>query len=454
MQHNVIEAISTNALSLTLAFLAVFVLAWLRSRRVSFGSRVMIALGLGLVTGMILHQTQASYDSLKTFGQMFVNLIKMIVMPLVVAAVISGITSLAQPEQLKRIGGLTIGLFLITTGLGAAIGVIVALLIHPGSGVNLSLPSDFKAREIPTFWQVLLDLWPLNPIDDMAKGKVVPAIIFALFFALAMVGLERKNPDQVASVKNFVQSFANIMYEVTKSVIRLTPYGVFMLIAAMSASYGWETLLPLMKVIIATYGALAVHFLIVFIPMIIFLNRVQPLVFLRKIYPMMIVAFTTRSSYAVLPINIEIMVKRLKIPENIASFVASLGTAMNYNGCGGVWPAVVAIFAAEAYGIPLNWTDDILIVFVATISSIGVAGVPGPASISTTVVLTALGLPLEALGLVLAVDALVDMGRTLINRTGDPIIALFIARREGQFDEKAFYEPDDEALTSTMSAGS
>lgn len=448
MQHNVISALSSNAISLSLALVAVLFLAWMRSKKISFGTRVMVALGLGLIAGLVIHQLSASYESLQTFGQMFVNLIKMIVMPLVAASVISGITSLKQPEQLGRIGGMTIGLFLITTGLAAIIGLFTALLIHPGQGIELVPPADFKAREIPTFWQVILDLWPVNPIDDMAKGKVVPVIIFALFFALAMVKLDGKKPELVQPIKQFIQSFTNIMYEVTKSIIRLTPYGVFMLIAAMTAAYGLETLLPLMKVIITTYVALFLHFLIVFLPMIIFLDRVNPIVFLRKIAPMMAVAFTTRSSYAVLPINIEIMVKRLKIPENIASFVAPLGTAMNYNGCGGVWPAVVAIFAAEAYGIPLGITDYILLVLVAMISSIGVAGVPGPASISTTVVLTTMGLPLEALGLVLAIDALVDMGRTLINRTGDPIIALFIARREGVFDEKAFYEPDEELSES------
>jgi hypothetical protein len=228
------------------------------------------------------------------------------------------------------------------------------------------------------------------------------------------------------------------MYQVTKYIIRLTPYGVYALIAVMAARYGAETLMPLIKVVIVTYIALILHTVITFGGMVSLLAKVNPIKFFKKIYPMVVVAFTTRSSFASLPIHIEVLNKRVRISPKITSFVAPLGATMNFNGCGGVWPAVVAVFVAEVFGIQLGITDYIILVLVAMISSIGVAGVPGPAAISTTVVLTALGLPLEGLGLVLAIEALVDMGRTAVNMMGDSVTALVVAESEGEFDREAF----------------
>lgn len=446
VKNNLIDALATNWVSMLVSFLFIALLYWLAKRHVKFGTRVLIALGFGLVAGIFFQQFGFAVDSVKTIGQIFVNLIKMIVMPLVFAAIITSILTISNPGQLRKIGLKTIGLFLLTTGIATVIGILVALLFSPGSGVNLVLPSDFKQREIPSFWQVLLDLTPANPVNDLAQGRVIPAIIFALFFAVAMVQVRAKKPEAVEPVHRFFDSFLQIMYQVTKYIIRLTPYGVYALVAVMASSYGMETLMPLLSLIAATYVALFIHLVLVFGGMVSFWGKVNPIKFFRKIYPMMVVAFTTRSSFATLPINLDVIVKRLRISERIASFVAPLGTTMNYNGCGGVWPAVVAVFVAEAYGISLTITDYVVLVLVAMISSVGVAGVPGPASISTTVVLTALGLPLEGLGLVLAIDALVDMGRTLINRTGDPVIALIIARQEREFDQEAFDRDEEDDL--------
>ncbi|WP_028986745.1 dicarboxylate/amino acid:cation symporter [Thermicanus aegyptius] len=450
MKNNLIEALVTNWVSIVVTIAMIALLYILAKQHVKFGTRVLISLGLGILAGIFFHQFDFAVDSVKTVGQIFVNLIKMIVMPLVFTAIITSIMTISNPNQLRKIGVKTIGLFLLTTGLAAIIGIIVSLLFHPGTGVNLSLPADFKQREIPSFWQVILDLTPVNPVNDLAQGKVVPAIIFALFLAVAMVQVGAKKPEVVEPVRRFFESFLQIMYQVTKYIIRLTPYGVYALVASMAASYGAETLMPLISLIAATYVALFLHFVIVFGGMVSLWGRVNPIKFFRKIYPMMVVAFTTRSSFATLPINLEVMVKRLRISERIASFVAPLGTTMNYNGCGGVWPAVVAVFVAEAYGVPLGITDYVVLVLVAMISSVGVAGVPGPASISTTVVLTALGLPLEGLGLVLAIDALVDMGRTLVNRTGDPVIALIIARQEKEFDQEAFDRDEEDELETSI----
>jgi len=445
LQNNLVQAIQTNWVSF-LVMVAVFgFLAYLARKRVGFGTRVLLALGLGLVAGIVFNLTKLDATSVQTTGTIYVNLIKMLVMPLVAVLVVNSITSISSLGYLRRVGVKTIAIFLVTTGIAALIGLLVALAFDPGAGIQ-QVAQDFKPREIPTFSQVILDLVPTNPISDMANGKVVPVLIFAIFLGIAIVHVGSRKPEAVQPVKDFIDSFTQVMHQVTKYIIRLTPYGVFALIATMATRYGLDTLEPLIKVVLATYVALLLHFILTFGGLVSFVAKVNPIRFFRKAYPTIAVAFTTRSSYATLPVNLDVITKRIRVSDKIASFVAPLGATMNMNGCGGVWPAIVAIFVAGVYNVPLGISECILIVLVSMISSIGVAGVPGPASISTTVVLTALGLPLEGLGLVLSIDAVVDMGRTAVNATGTTVTALLLAHSEGEFDREAFNRDEEDQL--------
>jgi len=444
LENNLIKAIESNWVLVSIVIIAgLYVMA---RKRVGFGIRVLIALGLGLVAGIVFNSYEFDATSVKTIGTIYVDLVKMLVMPLVVVLVINSIASISSLGHLRKIGVKTILWFLATTGIAALIGLLVALALDPGSGIAQNVPADFKAREIPTFSQVILDLVPVNPIGDMAGGKVVPVLVFAIFVAVAIVQVGSKKPEIVQPIKNLFDSLAKIMYQVVKYVIRLTPYGVYALIGSMAAKYGADTLSPLIMVIVATYVALIIHFVLTFGGLVSLVAQVNPLRFFKKAYPTIAVAFTTRSSYATLPVNLEVITKRIRVSPRIASFIAPLGATMNMNGCGGVWPAVVAIFVARVYDVPLGITDYALIVLVSMISSIGVAGVPGPASISTTVVLTALGLPLEGLGIVLAIDAVVDMGRTAVNATGTTVTSLLVAKSEGEFDRAAFNKAEDDPL--------
>ncbi|MFD0694613.1 dicarboxylate/amino acid:cation symporter [Paenibacillus sp. GCM10027628] len=446
MKNNLVTAFQSNWVSLLVSIVIIGLLFFLARKKVSFGNRVFIALGLGLVAGIFLNQLHLDFKSVSTIGSIYVNLIKMLVMPLVLILVINSIASLSSLGQLRKLGLKTIGWFLLTTGIAAFIGLLVALAFDPGNGIAQAVPKDFKAREIPTFSQVILDLVPSNPISDMANGKVVPVLIFAIFVAVAIVHIGSKKPESVAPVKALVTSATQVIHQVVKYVIRLTPYGVYALIAAMAAKYGLDTLAPLAKVILTSYVALIIHFVLIFGGLVLLVAKVNPIKFFKKAYPTIAVAFTTRSSYATLPVNLEVITKRLRISPRIASFVAPLGATMNFNGCGGVWPAVVAIFVAKVYNLPLSASEYVLLILVAVISSIGVAGVPGPAAISTTVVLTALGLPLEGMGLVLGVEALIDMGRTAVNATGTTVTALLVAESEGEFDREAFNRDEEEDL--------
>jgi Predicted Na+/dicarboxylate symporter len=446
MENNLLNALETNAISLLVSAVLLGVLYVLAQKRVGFGTRVLLALGLGLGAGLIFNQFQLATEGVGTIGSIYINFIRMIVIPLVFVLVINSIISITNMKYLRKLSLKTIGWFLGTTGVAAIIGLLVAVAMNPGAGFEANMPEGYEAREIPSFFKVILDQVPSNPINDAAQGKVVPILIFALFIAIAIVKVGSKKPEAVQPVKAFIGSATEIMHQVVKYVLRFTPYGVYALIAVMAAKYGWETLEPLAMLIAVSYIALLAHFVLVFGGLVSFVAKVNPIRFFKKAYPTVAVAFTTRSSFATLPINLEVITKRLRISPKIASFVAPLGASMNFNGCGGVWPAVVSVFVAEVFGVTLSLTDYVLIVLVSVISSIGVAGVPGPASISTTVVLTALGLPLEGLALVVAVEALIDMGRTAVNATGTTVTALLVANSEGEFDRESFNRGEEDEM--------
>ncbi|MBJ6363746.1 dicarboxylate/amino acid:cation symporter [Paenibacillus sp. GCM10012307] len=446
VENNLLNDLQTNWISLLVSAVIIALLIFLGKKRVSFGNRVLIAMGLGLIAGISFNKLELQFQGVSTIGSIYINLIRMIVIPLVFVLVINSIISITNLAFLRKIGVKTIAWFLGTTGVGAIIGLLVATLFNPGSGIPAETPEDFKAREVPTFFQVILDQLPSNPVADAAGGKVVPILIFALFLAIAIVKVGSKKPEAVEPVRALFASLTEVLHQVVKFVLRFTPYGVYALIAVMGAKYGWETLEPLAMLILVSYIALILHFVFVFGGLVTFVAKVNPLKFLKKAYPTIAVAFTTRSSYATLPVNLEVITKRLRVSPRIASFVAPLGASMNFNGCGGVWPAVVAVFVANVFGIELSLTQYILIVLVSVISSVGVAGVPGPASIATTVVLTAVGLPLEGIAIVAAVESIIDMGRTAVNATGTTVTSLLVANAEGEFDREAFDRDEEDQL--------
>ncbi|MBB6670211.1 dicarboxylate/amino acid:cation symporter [Cohnella nanjingensis] len=446
MDNNLLSAIETNWYGFVVSIVVFGILFYLARKRVGFGTRVLIGLGIGLIAGIFFQNFELDTKAITTFGSIYVSLIRMLVVPLVFVLVLNSIASLTSLDYLRKIGFKTFAWFLGTTGIASIIGLLVALLFNPGHGIQQAVPEGFEAREIPTFSDVILSLVPSNPVNEAAQGKVVPVLIFAIFLAVAIIKVGSKNPDAVKPARDLIASLTQIMHQVVKFIIRLTPYGVFALIAGITAKYGWDTLQELGSVIVSSYVALILHFVLVFGGLVLLVAKVNPISFFRKIYPTIAVAFTTRSSYATLPINLEVITKRLHVSPRIASFVAPLGASVNFNGCGGVWPAIVAVFTAEVFGIHLSVTDYIILVLVSIISSIGVAGVPGPAVISTTVVLTALGLPLEGIAIVAGVEALIDMGRTAVNATGTTVTSLLVAHSEGEFDREAFNRNDDEDL--------
>ena len=429
--------------SLLAAFPILGFIYFLKNTKISFGLRVLTSMVLGIAFGAIFKKDAVLIEPI---GMTFVKLIKMLVIPLVVTSLISSITSFDNPEQFKKIGFKTIGLLILTTAIATIVGIFTATVMDLGSGVQFTNDAAFSAREIPNFITVFLDMVPSNPIKEIVDEKIIPIIIFSLFIAIAIVIEGSRKPEVVKPVKDFIDSFAQIMFRITNMVLQLTPYGVFSLMVSVSAKNGLSTLIPLAKVIIAMYIACAIHLIFIHGSLIAFVAKVNPIKFFKKLYPALVVAFTTRSSYGTLPVTIQTLTNKVKISEKISSFVAPLGASMGMNGGGGIYPALISIFVARIFNIHLNVSDYLLLVATTSFASIGIAGVPGAATIASTVVLSTLGLPIEGLAMLLGIDIVIDMIRTMTNVAGASVVALLVASSEDEFDKNTFNETNKDDL--------
>lgn len=420
-------------LAILLSILATYAIYKIRKITNKFSFATLTALTLGVVLGIIFKENILFLD---TVGKAYMSLIKMIVVPLVVTSLITSIVRLENLDTLKSIGLKTFTVLLGTTGAAAFIGIIVASSLKLGQGLRFIGAENFKAREIPGFSKVLIDMLPSNPLAAIVENKIIPIVIFSMFIAIALVIEDNTNKEKAKPFKDFILSAYDIVLRITKMVLRIIPYGVFALIATAAAKNGMDTLMSLIWVILAVYIAAFLQFLFVYTPLISFVARMNPLKFFKGIFPAQVVAFTSQSSYGTLPVTIKSLVEGVGVSENIASFVAPLGSTIGLNGCGGFYPAIVAIFAANVFNVELTIYSYILIVLTAIISSIGIAGVPGSATMSTTVMLAALGLPIEALAMVIAVDSIIDMIRTATNVTGASVAALVVDQTEKRKEYK------------------
>ncbi len=420
-------------LAIVLSILATYAIYKIRKITNKFSFATLTALTLGVVLGIIFKENILFLD---TVGKAYMSLIKMIVVPLVVTSLITSIVRLENLDTLKSIGLKTFTVLLGTTGAAAFIGIIVASSLNLGQGLRFIGAENFKAREIPGFSKVLIDMLPSNPLAAIVENKIIPIVIFSMFIAIALVIEDNTNKEKAKPFKDFILSAYDIVLRITKMVLRIIPYGVFALIATAAAKNGMDTLMSLIWVILAVYIAAFLQFLFVYTPLISFVARMNPLKFFKGIFPAQVVAFTSQSSYGTLPVTIKSLVEGVGVSENIASFVAPLGSTIGLNGCGGFYPAIVAIFAANVFNVELTIYSYILIVLTAIISSIGIAGVPGSATMSTTVMLAALGLPIEVLAMVIAVDSIIDMIRTATNVTGASVAALIVDQTEKRKEYK------------------
>ena len=416
-------------LSLIVTFILMGALYFLKIKKVKYSVRVFIGLALGIIVGAVFKE---SANIVAPIGEIYTNLIKMIVVPFVVVAIISSITSLKNPEQLKKFGVKAVFFLLLISALGGVIGIIVGNTLNVGSGMKLVSDASYTPSEIPEFSKVLVGMVPSNPVASMAEGKMIPIIIFSLFIAVAMIIEGENNPEKIKPVSAFIDSLRDIMSRVTKLVIGLTPYGVLALMTSVSSQHGLSTLLPIGKIVLAVYIACILQIVIVQGGLIALVGKVNPIKFIKKLLPAMVVAFTTQSSLATLPVTLKVLTERIKVSDKVASFVAPFGTTIGLSGCAGIYPPIAVIFIANMLNIQLGFAEYATIIFVCVISSIGMAGV------AAIFALTTLGLPLDGLGMILGVGVLVDMARTTVNVTGSAAAALIVASSENEFDRESF----------------
>ena len=402
--------------------------------KISLAWQMMIGLALGVVVGAIV-DSQFAQAYLQPLGTLFIRLIRMVVVPLVIATIIAGAAGISDTSKLGRVAGKVLLVYAVTTALSVACGLLFANLIHPGVGLDLSTDGLVaKVVKAPSLTDTLLNIVPINPMEAMAKGSMLQIIFFAVIFGFGLAALgERGKP-----VLNFFTLVGDVMIRVTGYVMLYAPIGVFGLIAFTVAKHGVAVLLPLFTLILTSFIATAVLVFLVLIPLVSLLGKTAPAKFLKGIFEPWLIAFTTCSSAAALPANLE-AARKLGATASIASFSIPLGNTINMNGTA-VYMGVCAVFAAEVFGVDLTLTDQLTIVLMGVLAAIGTAGVPGAGLIMTTVVFTQVGIPLEAVALIAGIDRILDMIRTSINVVGDVSAAVIVTSLEGDLNSEPWVE--------------
>lgn len=405
-----------------------------RWKRLQLWHKILIGLVLGVATGAIFKEDALV---LAPIGTLFLNAIKMLIVPLVFVSLVSGITSMQDTAKLGRISIKTITIYLVTTAFAVSIGLFFGAIFTPGDGLNMVASSNEAAKQAPSLIAILVGLVPSNPVTAFAEGNVLQIIVFAIAIGISMnlVG------EKAAPAIKLFDSLAETFYKLTDLIMGLAPYGVFALIAGVVGSHGAEVLLPLAEVIGVIYLASIAHVVIVYGGLIGLLARLSPMRFMRGIAPALAVAFSTSSSSGTLPVSIECARKNLGVSQAVAGFVLPVGATINMDGTA-IYQGVLALFIAQAFGIDLSAGQYMMIILTATLASIGTAGVPGAGLIMLGLVLTAAGLPLEGVALIAGIDRILDMARTTVNVAGDLMTTTLVARSEKELDQDIYNSPN------------
>lgn len=401
-------------------------------KKFGLASRIMIGLVLGVIVGLVIPESIATLW-IRPFGDVFIKLIRMIIIPLVFASLVVGASSVGDIKMLGRIGGKTLGYYLITTAFAIIIGLIVALIVEPGHGIQLAVDATYKGKEAPSIVETLLNIVPENPQQSIVNGNMLQIIVFALFIGIGITLAQQK----AEPIKNLFDGLSEIMFKITDLIMQYAPIGVFALMVPVTASQGLQVIMPLIKIIFVVYVACFIHGIVVYSFAVKVFGKTNPIRFFKGIAPAQLIAFSSCSSAAALPINMECVEKNLNVPKHISSFVLTLGSTINMDGSA-IYQGAAAIFIAQVYGLDLNMAQLLTIVLVGTLSSIGAAGVPGAGLIMLTMVLTSVGLPLEGVTLIAGVDRILDMIRTALNITGDASAAVIVSKSESNYFDKAF----------------
>ncbi|MGA6097977.1 dicarboxylate/amino acid:cation symporter [Stutzerimonas marianensis] len=398
--------------------------------RLALWQQILIGLALGIAVGLAFKQDALV---LAPIGTLFLNAIKMLIVPLVFVSLVAGITSMKDSAKLGRISIKTIVVYLVTTAFAVSIGLLFGALFSPGDGMNMVASGTAETKEAPSLVSILVGLVPSNPVTAFAEGNILQIIVFAIAMGISMnlVG------ERAAPAVRLFDGLAETFYKLTDLVMRVAPFGVFALTAGVVGSHGAEVLLPLAGVIGVIYLASIAHVLLVYGGLLGLVGRLSPLRFLQGIAPALAVAFSTSSSAGTLPVSIECARKNLGVSEGVAGFVLPVGATINMDGTA-IYQGVLALFIAQAFGIDLSAGQYLMIILTATLASIGTAGIPGAGLIMLGLVLTSAGLPLEGVALIAGIDRILDMARTTVKVAGDLMTTTLIGRSENELDREVY----------------
>ena len=413
--------------------------------KMNLTARILLAMVLGIIIGTAikyLFPTSCFVQSYITdglfdiIGKIFIASLKMLVVPLVFVSLVCGTCSLHDTTKLGRLGLKSLGLYLVTTALAVTLALLFAVLVSPGEGGNLQA-IEYIPKEPPALKDVLINIFPANPIAAMAEGNMLQIIVFSILFGIA-ISLAGKPGERIASL---FYDLNEIIMKLVIILINIAPYGVLCLIARIFATFGFDTIRNLFTYFLLVLFVLILHCTLVYPLMLKLLAGLNPITFFKKMRSVMLFAFSTASSNATLPVTLETATHHLGVKNTIASFTLPLGATINMDGTA-IMQGVATVFIAQVYNIDLSLVQYLSVILTATLASIGTAAVPSAGLIMLAMVLQQVGLPVEGIALIIGVDRLLDMTRTAVNVAGDCTVSCIVAKSEGEFDQAVFDNPN------------
>ncbi|HEX6595011.1 MAG TPA: dicarboxylate/amino acid:cation symporter [Bacillota bacterium] len=389
----------------------------------NFVWQIVAAFILAVVAGLIFRE---KVDIVQPLGDLFLRLIKFIIVPLILSTIIVGITSIRDIRQLGRLGGKTVTYYLITSFVAITLGLAVGYILSPGTKADVNVAQEeVSVQETEGVVQTMLNIVPTNPIESLAEGEILQVIFFAIFLGIGIILVgERATPVQL-----FFDGLAEVMYKITGIVMKIVPLGIFGLLAPVVGHYGASVLLPLFKLIVAMLLACIAHVVIFYSFAVKSLGKMSPLMFLKGIFPAAVVAFSTSSSSGTLPVTMKNTEEYLKVSKETSSFVLPLGATINMDGTA-IYQGLAVMFIAQYFGMNLTFSQLLTVAIIGTLASIGTAGVPGAGMVMLTMVLAAVHLPIEGIALLAGVDRILDMMRTSVNVIGDASASVIVDTSE------------------------
>ncbi|MGR9013743.1 MAG: dicarboxylate/amino acid:cation symporter [Gammaproteobacteria bacterium] len=421
-------------------------------KKMSISTKILIAMGLGLVLGSLINVFFSEVDFIQNYlvnglfyvvGAAFVNALKMLVVPLVTFSLICGVCGIGDVSVLGRIGFKAFGLYILTTGMAITLALFVAIGVAPGKGFErVAGASMFTPTPAPPLTEVFINIVPSNPINAFAEGNMLQIIFFVILFAIAMLMCGEIGQE----LNKLAEKLNEVMMKVVTLVMDFAPIGVFFLMAKTFSEQGFGLIVPMIGYFSVVIVALLMHAFGTLSLLLAVFAKLSPVIFIKKMRPAHIFAFSTASSNATIPVTLQVVEKRLGVNNATAAFTVPLGATINMDGTA-IMQGVATVFIANVYGIDLGPSEYATVVGMSILASIGTAGVPGVGLIMLAMVFNQVGLPVEGIGLILGVDRLLDMVRTAVNVTGDATVTCIVARGENEIDENIFNDPEAGVIT-------